>query len=199
MIAINFELIFLISIPLMLILVYFINKKFRIFDTWISTIKKTGPLFLIFFPVCFTYLFVCGAFSAVMVLVYTSIRGKDHMVREEFLLIEDIVEFLCSFLVPLFYYRILTKRGFPVFWTFIIAATHILAAGYRDAKYIYTPAAGAEKSHFESGPIILEHMQLLDASIPLIGLLLFLFFFKKRWEPLPIGSSEVPAGSDSTL
>ncbi len=193
MIAINFELLFLISIPVALILVYFANKKFRIFDTWIETIRKTGPLFLAFFPVCFTYLFVCGAFSAIMVLVYTSIYGKDNMDRDGFLLVEDCVEYLCSFLVPLLYYKILTKRGFPFFWTILIAITHILVAGYRDAKYIYEPATEAAKSRFESGPIILEHIQLLDASIPLIGFLIFFFFLKKRWEIKPI--NEIPASN----
>lgn len=182
MIEINFELLFLFSIPVMIILAIVAQKKFRIFDTWIELIKKTGPLFLVFFPVMFTYLFVCGALSAIMVLVYTLVIGKDNMDRDSFLLMEDCVEFLCSFLVPLLYYRIITKRGIPFFWTILITLTHMLVAGYRDAKYIYEPATEAGESHFESGPIILSDIQWLDASIPLIAFLVFLFILKKRWE-----------------
>ncbi len=182
MIEINFELLFLVSIPVMIILAIVAQKKFRIFDAWVELIKKTGPLFLVFFPVIFTYLFVCGAISAVMVMVYTSLMGKDNMDRDSFLLMEDCVEFLCSFLVPLLYYKIITKREIPFFWTILITLTHTLVAGYRDAKYIYEPATKAGKSHFESGPIILSEIQWLDASIPLIAFLVFLFVLKKRWE-----------------
>lgn len=180
--SINFELIFLLSIPITLVLVYFVNRKFRIFDTWIETIRKTAPLFLTFFPVLFTYLIVCGSCSAVTVLIYVTVYGKDQIDRDSFLLIEDCVEFACGFLMCLLYYRILTKNKFPFFWSILITLTHMLAAGYRDAKYIYEPAVNGGKSHFESGPIILHEIQLLDAAIPLIAFLIFLFFLKKRWE-----------------
>jgi hypothetical protein len=184
---IDFEVIFLTSIPVVLILVFLANRKFRIFDAWINLIKKTGPLFLTFFPISFTYFFVCGSLSAIMVLIYVGIRGKDHLDRNEFIVLEDGVEFLCSFLMCVVYFYIITKRKFPFFWTILITLTHMLAAGYRDAKFIYTPATAAAKSHFESGPIILSEIQWLDAAIPLIAFLVFFFFLKKRWE-----SSKIP-------
>jgi len=179
---INFDLIFLIAIPITLVLVYFVNRKFRIFDTWVKTIKKLGPLFMTLFPVSFTYFFVCGSLSAVMVLIYITIRGKNNMDRDEFLMTEKVVEYLCSFLMPLLYFRIITKRGFPGFWIYVITITHMLAAGYRDAKFIYTPSTTKPgEMQFESGPQILHDIQILDAFIPLIALLIFFFFLKKRW------------------
>jgi hypothetical protein len=191
MIAINFELIFLIGIPVSILLVYFAHRKFRIFDTWVTAIKKTGPLFLIFFPVLFTYLFVCGSFSAITVLVYTSICGKDNIDRDSFLMIEDCVEFACGFFMCLLYYRILTRNKFPFFWSILITLTHMLAAGYRDAKYIYEPAANGVKSRFESGPIILPEIQLLDATIPFLAFLIFLFVLRKRWQQQTIPSAAI--------
>lgn len=180
---INFDLLFLISIPITLVLVYFVNRKFRIFDTWISTIKKLGPLFMTFFPVSFTYFFVCGSFSAVMVGIYILIRGKENMDRDEFLTMEKIVEYLCSFLMPLLYFRICTKRGFSEFWIYIITITHMLAAGYRDAKFIYEPSTTKPgEMQFESGPQILHDIQIIDAVIPLIALLVFLFILRNKWK-----------------
>lgn len=188
---INFDLIFLLAIPVTLVLVYFVNRQFRIFDTWIKTIKKFGPLFMTFFPVGFTYFFVCGSLSAVMVLIYTSIRGKNNMNGDEFLMSEKIVEYLCSFLMPLVYFRIITKRGFPEFWIYIITITHMLAAGYRDAKFIYKPSLEkVGEMQFESGPQILHDIQLLDAAIPLIALLVFLLFLKKQWKVASVTHSE---------
>lgn len=187
---INFDLIFLLAIPVTLVLVYFVNRKFRIFDTWMSTIKKLGPLFMTFFPVSFTYFFVCGSLSAVMVLIYTSIKGRDNMDGEEFLMTEKVVEYLCSFLMPLVYFRIITKRGFPEFWIYIITITHMLAAGYRDAKFIYKPTVAAGEMQFESGPQILHDIQILDAAISLIALLVFLFILKKQWKVASVTHSE---------
>jgi hypothetical protein len=182
MIEINVELLFLISIPVSIVLVYFAHRKYRIFDTWINLIKKTGPLFLIFFPVIFTYLFVCGSFSAVTVLIFHLAYGKDQIDRDSFMMVEDCVEFACGFFMCLLYYRILSRNHFPFFWTILITLTHMLAAGYRDAKYIYEPAVNGAESRFESGPIILPEIQFLDTAIPLIAFLVFFFFLKKRWE-----------------
>src|SRR6185369_5045208 len=111
----------------------------------------------------------CGSLSAVTVLIYVTAFGKDQIDRDSFLLIEDGVEFACGFLMCLLYYRILSRNKFPLFWSILITLTHILAAGYRDAKYIYEPAVNGGKSHFESGPIILPDMQLLNAAIPLLA------------------------------
>jgi hypothetical protein len=108
--------------------------------------------------------------------------GKDNLDRDSFLLIEDGVEFICSFFMCLLYYRILTRNKFPFFWNIFITLTHMLAAGYRDAKYIYEPAVNGGESRFESGPIILHEIQLLDAAIPLLAFLIFIFVLKKRWE-----------------
>jgi hypothetical protein len=191
MIEINFELIFLIGIPIAIALVYLAQRKYHIFETWIDLIKKTGPLFLIFFPVIFTYLFVCGSFSAITVLFFHLSYGEEQIDRHSFLMAEDCVEFICGFLMCLLYYRILTKNNFPFFWTVLIVITHMLAAGYRDAKYIYEPAINGSKPRFESGPIILSEIQLLDAAIPLLAFLVFLFVMKKRWEKPKIDELQI--------
>ena len=111
---------------------------------------------------------------------------------DEFLMTEKIVEYLCSFLMPLLYFRICTKRGFPEFWIYVITITHMLVAGYRDAKFIYEPSkTKAGEMAFESGPQILHDIQILDAAIPLVALLIFLFLLKKRWKIVPVNEKEV--------
>ncbi|MGL4596134.1 MAG: hypothetical protein ACRCYO_01320, partial [Bacteroidia bacterium] len=121
------------------VLVFFINRQYKLGATWIATIRKLAPLWLVFFPAILTYFFICGALSATMVIAYTSIRGKAHFDPDEFLFYEKLVEYACSFFMPLLYFRILHKHGFPFFWLPVIASIHALVAGYRDAKFLVLP------------------------------------------------------------
>ncbi len=183
--AISLDLAILFVIPPTILLAYFLNRKYKLYDTWIATIKKLAPLFLIFFPAFITYFLVCGTFSALVVAIYTYVIGRDHIVVEEFLMYEKAVEYTCSFLIPLLYFKILSKQNFPSFWAYIITLVHMLVAGYRDAKLIYTPAVGDAKAQFESGPKILMEIQWMDAMIPLLSFLLFYFLLRNKWKYIP--------------
>jgi hypothetical protein len=174
---INFGLeMIVIVIIVLLALGYFLNKKFHILNEWMITIKKFPLFFLLFFPPIFTYLFVCGAFSALAVGVYTSIKGENGFDNNEFLLMENCIEFLCSFGMTFLYFLILKKQDFPKFWFIVITIIHMVAAGYRDAKLI------SYSDGKESGPIILKNFEYVDAFFPLLSLLFFMFIFRKSFK-----------------
>lgn len=138
-------------------------------------IKKHPLVFLILFPPIITYFFICGAISAVTFGLYATIRTTENFIETEFLLLENSIEYICSFAMPFIYFLILKKNKFPPFWFFIITTMHIIFAGYRDPKLIIKPLGG-----LESGPIILESFEFFDGLFPLLSLLLFLFLFKDK-------------------
>ena len=188
--ALELDLWLLLFIPLLIILIIIVNRKFHPYDLWITAIKKFAPLFLIFFPAFITYFIVCGTLSATAVGIYSLVRGKDNFNGDEFLFIEKCVEYACGFGMLLVYFRILSKQNFPSFWAIIITLVHMLVAGYRDAKLIYLTPKPGNDSHFESGPMILQNIQWLDAVIPLLSFLLFYFVFRKKWQAHAIENIE---------
>lgn len=179
--AIELDFLLPVFIIAALLLFFLLNRKYKFLLVWIETIKRFAPLWLIFFPAFITYFFVCGSFSALTVVIYTAVIGKANFNATEFLLIEKSVEYLCSFIMPIIYFRILEKNNFPNFWPSIITAVHMLVAGYRDAKFIKKEPTPGKESLFESGPQILQNIELIDALIPLISLMCFyLIFYNKK-------------------
>lgn len=160
-----------------ILLTFFLNKKYDIIKSWVSIIKKHPLFILIFFPAILTYFFVCGAISIFALYIYNLIVLTDYS-ESTFLLMENCVEFVCSFILPFLYFMFLKKHKFPVFWIFIITVVHAIVAGYRDAKFIRY----SENDH-ESGPIILEHFEFFDAMFPLLALALFLVLNRKMFFP----------------
>jgi hypothetical protein len=166
-----------------IVLFFILNKKFRFMQTWMNTIEKFAPYWLTFFPAFITYFCVCGTLSAFGVYTYVGIVGKENMDRDSFLLMENCIEFTCSLVMPCIYFIVLKKRNFHWLWLGIITVVHVLAAGYRDAKFILLKNDGEDGKTFESGPIILDHFEYLDGLMPVISLLIFLIFFNKKQNP----------------
>lgn len=156
-----------------ILLAFILNKKFDLFNTWIMLIKKYPLVFLILFPPIATYIFICGAISALAFGLYFKIRPFENFMESEFLLMENSIEYICSFVMPFIYFLILKKNDFPFFWIFLITVMHMVFAGYRDPKLITNSSGNPE-----SGPIILESFEFFDALFPLLSLLLFLFLFR---------------------
>ena len=57
-----------------------LNRKFDLYNTWITVIKKFGPIWLVFFPPFITYLIICGTFSMLTVEIYKFVIGGDKFV-----------------------------------------------------------------------------------------------------------------------
>lgn len=171
---------FFVVVAVLLLVFILLNKKYDFFEIWMRTIEKFAPFWLTFFPAFITYFFVCGSASALMVYAYVGINGKDNIDSEQFLMLENIVEFACSLVMPFIYFVILKKRNFHIFWMIIITIVHVLVAGYRDAKLILKDPLTHEGKTFESGPIILNHFEFVDGLMPVISLIIFLAFFNKK-------------------
>ena len=156
-----------------------LNRKFDLYNTWITVIKKFGPIWLVFFPPFITYLIICGTFSMLTVEIYKFvIGGLENFDPSLFMKLEKGVEYTCSFFVPLVYFRILQKEKFPSFWgwAIIITITHSLTAGYRDPKLDFDPL---NPTYMETGPQLLENIHYLDAIIPLLSFMFFYFVLRK--------------------
>jgi hypothetical protein len=168
-------------VALLIIIFFLLNRKYNFSETWIRTIEKFAPYWLTFFPAFITYFCVCGTLSAFAVLAYSGIvGGKDNFERDSFLMMENGVEFTCSLVMPCIYFIVLKRNNFHWLWMGIITVVHVLAAGYRDAKLILLENDDEDGKTFESGPIILDHFEYLDGLVPVISLLIFLFFFNKK-------------------
>lgn len=170
---------FIIAIALFITFLL-LRKKYDFGGTWMNLIKKWAPFWLSFFPAFITYFFVCGSVSALAFISYSAVVGKENFNRDNFLLIENIVEFTCSLIMPYIYFKILKKQGFHLFWMGIITVVHMLVAGYRDAKLIYLDPLTHDGNSVQSGPIILSQFEYLDAVFPLISFLVFYFFVYRK-------------------
>ena len=157
-----------------------LKKKYDFGGTWMKLIKKAAPFWLTFFPAFITYFFVCGSVSALMVISYVGIKGKENFNGDEFLLLENLVEFSCSLIMPFIYFRILKKHSFHVFWMCIITLVHAIVAGYRDAKLIYLDPLTNNGNTFQSGPLILNHFEYVDALFPILSFGIFYFFVYRK-------------------
>jgi hypothetical protein len=177
---IDLDLFPLLLLAALIFLLITLNRRYQFIEIWIKTIKRYAPLWLVFFPAMITYFFVCGSLSALVVVIYSNVTEHDGIDGEAFLLFEKGVEYLCSFFMPLLYFRLLEKHKFQSYWALIITVVHMLAAGYRDAKLVILEPSTTSTAHFESGPKILTEIQLLDALIPLVSYLVFLLLFQRK-------------------
>ena len=178
-----------------LLLSLILNRKFQFYKTWVRTIKKLAPLYLVFFPPIITYLIVCGTLSISTVGIYKYVIGDlENFNPDLFIKLEKGVEYSCSFFMPILYFIFLKKEKFPSFWgwTIIITITHILTAGYRDAKLIFDPL---NPTFFKTGPKILENMDFIDSIIPLLSLAFFYFFLEKKIKTEPVGNIKSTVGN----
>lgn len=162
---------------LFLILSVLLNRKFKLCEKWVLSIKKAAPLFLVFFPPLITYFIICDTLSLITVELYQFlIGGLEQFDPVNFIRLEKAVEYFCSFFIPIVYFNFLYKNGFPSFWTIIITISHVLVAGYRDPILLFDPA---NTTYRETGAQLLEQIQYFDASIPLFAFLFFYFVLRK--------------------
>ncbi len=172
---------FIVAVAL-LVTFLLLKKKYDFSGTWMRLIKKFAPFWLTFFPAFITYFFVCGSASALMFIGYRGITGKENFNRDHFLILENLVEFSCSLIMPFIYFKILKKYSFHLFWMMIITLVHSIVAGYRDAKLIYLDPLTHDGNTVQSGPLILDHFEYLDAIFPIISFVIFYFLVYRKKE-----------------
>jgi hypothetical protein len=154
------------------VLIVLLNRKYQTLDTWASLIRRWAFLFVPTVPTFTTYFVVCGSLSALTAVVHGALSHEPQNIPNE--LTQSLchgVEFLCSFILPLLYFKILEKLRLAHSWSLILTAMHMLTAGYRDAKLLL--------DQHETGPEIVSRFGVVDAFVPLAAYFFFYFIWPK--------------------
>jgi hypothetical protein len=138
-----------------------------------TVVSRFAPGLLIIAPPIITYGFVCGAlsfgFSFACLKVFSGqIPDPESFFRPIFKGFEYFSGVGCGY----FWLRFAAWLGLRWPWYLFILASHVLVAGYREARFDYGGAM--------MGPTVTEHFVLSDALVPLLALVPYYLFHARK-------------------
>jgi hypothetical protein len=139
-----------------------LNRRYALASLAKSAVSRFAPGFLIIAPPIVTYGFVCGAlsfgFGLVCILFDEHISNREAFFRPIFKGFEYLSGVGCGYV----WLRFAAWLALRWPWYLFILASHVLVAGYREARFDYGGAM--------MGPTVTEHFVPLDALVPLLAL-----------------------------
>lgn len=149
-----------------------LNRRHALASIVRGVVSRFAPGFLIIAPPIITYGFVCGAlsfgFGLFSSLFAERITNSEAFFRPIFKGFEYLSGVGCGYL----WLRFAAWLGLRWPWYLFILASHVLVAGYREARF--------DDGGRGMGPTVTEHFVLLDALVPLLALVPYYVFHARK-------------------
>lgn len=158
-------------------------RKDNLAVSWKRVLRVLAPFILVVFPPAFTYFYLIGTLSVLWALAAIFVFRLDpEWVTAGF----HPIEWLCGILCLPAFYGLFSWLRLADHWFWILLASFVFTAGYRDAR---TEIEG------ESGPFVRDDFLFTDAIAPILAFLgckLFLFWMTRRANRIGPASGSQP-------